>query len=234
MKAFLQSGFVLLLFVLISCNPDEDSNNNGNSGNNGNNGNNGGGGSAMSYSDVVNLLSGNWYGQSVILYNSDGTEAFSFDETGTMSLGYLTLGSTSIGSVDFTPIETNILPPPFENLVVSKYPASVTITNGSWSGSGAEELTAGAAIYASEGNLFTDKSYTVVKYTTPFLNITTPTIQYGLMNLSEFNTYFSDVSIGMGFNESDGNRIHTLNGNTLKLIGSWNGDGYGIVTYTKQ
>lgn len=232
MKALLQSCFAILLIVFISCNPDEDLDNNGNSGNNGNNG---GGGSAMSYPEVINLLAGNWYGQSMVYYNPDGTELMTYDQTGTMSLGYLTFGSNSIGSVNFTSTEPTIASPPYTSLVVNKYPASVTITNGTWSGSGLESLISGAAIYAIEFNQFSEKSYCVVEFSTPFYNISTPTIQFGIITRSIGASLIGDVTIGMLGGEEGGYcRIHTLNATTLKIV-EGGGQGYYIMTtFTKQ
>jgi hypothetical protein len=250
MKALLKSIFAAFLLVFISCNPDEDLDNNGNSGNNGNNGNNGGGNTVnpVSYPEIVNLLEGNWYGDSIITYNSDGSSVFIWDQIGTEATGYLSFGSNIIGNVDFTPINSSILPPPYESLIVNKYPASVTITNGSWTGSGTEELSVGKylSVYAREANIRADKSYSVVKYTTPFYNFSTPTIQYGLMSLYgySFIPYASDITFGStasnsvwpsligGVNEVPF-RIHTLNNTTLKIIGQY-GSGYGIISFKKQ
>jgi hypothetical protein len=121
MKAFTKSIFAALLLVFISCNPDEELDNNGNSGNNGNNGNNGGGNTInpVSYPEIVNLLEGNWYGDSIITYSSDGSSVFIWDQIGTEATGYLSFSSNIIGNVDFTPLTSSILPPPYESLIVN-------------------------------------------------------------------------------------------------------------------
>jgi len=232
MKALLQYCFTILLLVFISCNPDEELDNNGNSGNNGNNG---GGSNAMSYPEVINLLAGNWYGQSMVYYSPNGTELMTYDLTGTMSIGYLTFGSNSIGSVDFNPSSSATVPPPYLNLVVNKYPASVTITNGSWSGSGWESLTSGLANYAREFNQFSEKSYCVVEFSTPFYNISTPTMQYGIITRSLGASFFGDITIGMFGGEEGGYcRIHTLNSTTLKIVEDIEQGNHVMTTYIKQ
>jgi hypothetical protein len=233
MKAFTKSIFAALLLVFISCNPDEDLDNNGNSGNNGNNGNNGGGNTInpVSYPEIVNLLEGNWYGDSIVLSSPDGTPGMAVDLSGTHSVGYLTFSSNIIGNADFTPPAEGILAPPYENLVVSKYPASVTITDGSWSGTGIEQLTSstGFYVYAWEWNSWPDKSYCVVDCTTPCYNITTSTIQYGII-------CGADITLFPSFTLETGNllRIHTLNSTTLKLIVPGGNTGYLICSFTKQ
>jgi hypothetical protein len=87
-----------------------------------------------------------------------------------------------------------------------------------------------------------------VKYTTPFYNFSTPTIQYGLMSGYgySFIPYLSDITLG--YTAGTGNsigpsliggindvpfRIHTLNNTTLKIIGQY-GSGYGIISFKKQ
>jgi hypothetical protein len=232
MKALFQYCFTILLFVFISCNPDEDLDNNGNSGNNGSIG---GGSNAMSYPEVINLLAGNWYGQSMVYYSPNGTELMTYDQTGTMSIGYLTFGSNSIGSVDFNPTSSSIAAPPYVNLLVNKYPASVTITNGSWSGSGWESLTSGLARYATEYNQLSEKSYCVVEFSTPFFNFSTPTIQYGIITRAA--NLFGDVTIGMYGDEGEAGgycRIHTLNTTTLKIVEGVEQGYYIMTTYNKQ
>jgi hypothetical protein len=233
MKAFLKSSIAILLLVFISCNPDEDLDNNGNSGNNGNNGNNSGGNTVnpVSYPEIVNLLEGNWYGDSIVAYYADGSKFMTYDPTGTMSVGYLTFGPDILGSVDFNPPSDGItMAPPYEDLIVNKYPAAVEITNGSWSGTGLEQLTSanGLSLYAWEMNVFSDKSYVIVDYTTPCFNISTPTIQYGILT-------GSDIRIGGFFSETQSFiRIHTLNSTTLRLIAPWDGGGYVMYSFTKQ
>jgi hypothetical protein len=230
MSTFLKYLFAPLLLLFISCNPDEDLDNTGNNGNSGNNGNGGGSSSAMSYPEIVNMLEGNWYADSMVLYYSDGA-IFNeiFNQGSTNPVGYFTFGSNSIGSVDFTAPEDGItVSPPYENLIVNKYAASVTITNGSWSGSGIEQLTINGSLCAWEGNGFADKSYCIVEYTTPCFNITTPTIEYGIIT-------GLDIRLGGFYSETEHfNRIHTLNDTTLKLVGPFSDIGYVIYTYTKQ
>ncbi len=236
MKALLNSIFAAFLLVFISCNPDEDLDNNGNSGNNGNNGNNGGGNTInpVSYPEIVNLLEGNWYGDSIVAFQEDGSEFMTYNNTGTMSVGFVTFGSSSIGDVDFTPVSSSIQAPPLENLQVAKYPASVTITNGSWSGSGPEVLS-GTLTYASESNIYSDKSYCVVEFTTPFFNVATPTIQYGIVTNSGYNFYNSDVRIGSQFEELlPYMRIHTLDSTSLKLVTPFPGLGYLMFFFSRQ
>ena len=236
MKTFTTSIFAALLLVFISCNPDEDLNNDGNSGNNGNNGNNGGGNTInpVSYPEIVNLLEGNWVGDSIVAFQEDGSEFMTYNNTGTTSVGFVTFGSSSIGDVDFTPVLSSIQAPPIENLQVAKYPASVTITNGSWSGSGPEVLSGGAFTYASESNIYADKSYCVVEFTTPFFNVATPTIQYGIVTNS--GVYSSDVRVGSQLTEEALTymRIHTLNSTTLKLVTPFPGVGYIMFFFSRQ
>jgi hypothetical protein len=233
MSSIIRFSLALFLLVFISCNPDEDLDNNGNSGNNGNNGNNGGGNTInpVSYPEIVNLLEGNWYGDSVVAYNSDGTQFIVMDTTGTLSVGYFTFSANDIGTADFTPPSEVLLAPPYESLLVSKYPASVTITDGSWSGTGIESLASFSGLnpsYAWELNGLSDKSYSVVVYTTPCFNITTPTIQYGIECGNDIRL-LPQFSQGVGFV-----RIHTLNSTTLKLIAPYDGIGYVIFSFTKQ
>jgi hypothetical protein len=224
MKAFTKSIFAAFLLVFISCNPDEDLDNNGNSGNNGNNGNNGGGNTInpVSYPEIVSLLAGNWVGDSIVRSLNNNLEV-TIDDSGTSSIGYLTFGSTEIGSVSLTPFEAGIQPPPIEDLLVAKYPASVTITNGSWSGSGGEVLSN----YAIEFNAYSDKSYCIVNFTTPFFDLNTPTIQYGIVTRSYYGPYGSDIYLGATAGVPEQLlpylRIHTLNANSLILVGPYMG-----------
>jgi hypothetical protein len=237
MSSIIRFSLAMLLLVFISCNPDEDLDNNGNSGNNGNNGNNGGGNTInpVSYPEIVNLLEGNWYGDSVVSFQEDGSEFMTYNSIGTMSVGFVTFGSSSIGDVDFTPMLSSIQAPPLESLQVAKYPASVTITNGSWSGSGPEVLSGGAFTFASESNIYADKSYCVVQFTTPFFNVTTPTIQYGIVTSSGYNGYYSDVRIGSQYEELlPYMRIHTLDSTSLKLVTPFPGLGYLMFFFSRQ
>ncbi len=124
----------LMLIFFSGCSPDEDdtypnSSNNGGSSNTS---------SAASYPNIVNMLAVNWYGQSIVAHFSDGTQQVQ-DSDGTFSQGYITFSSTSNGYVNYTD-ETGFLSPSFENLLVKKYPVSVTITDGSWDGFDSEVL----------------------------------------------------------------------------------------------
>jgi hypothetical protein len=231
MKALLKSIFAAFLLVFISCNPDEELDNNGNSGNNGNssnNGNNGGGGSAMSYPEVINLLAGNWYGEGHEVHYTGGNVAS--HPQNTMSVGYLTFGSSIAGTANFD-FPDGFLDPSYSSLLVNKYPASVTIVDGSWSGSGSEWLRLGFnQELAKESNYFPDKSYCVVEYTTPFFDINTPTIQYAIKTSGWLNPgVATDISLFAGYTEM---RIHTLNSTTLKLVTGSDGF-YYMVTYTR-
>jgi hypothetical protein len=216
----------MLLLVFISCNPDEDLDNNGNNGNTGNTNDTI---NPVSYPEIVNLLAGNWYPDSVVVYYLDGNVFSSASNEGNNPVGYFTFGSSSIGSADFTAPEDGItVSPPYDELIVHKYPASVTITNGSWSGTGMEQLTIGGVSCAWELNGFADKSYCVVENTTPCFNISTPTIQYGMLT-------GLDIRLGgfMYYSGSSFIRIHTLNDTTLKLVGPSN-IGYVVHTFKKQ
>jgi hypothetical protein len=242
MSSIIRFSLAMLLLVFISCNPDEDLDNNGNSVNNGNNGNNGGGNTInpVSYPEIVNLLEGNWYGVSKVAYLSDGTEFMSFDQTGTLGSGYLTFGSNVIGTVDLNSLDiSGLLPPPVHDLQVAKYPASVTITDGSWSGSGGETLQGGFGIdgiYAYEYNAYSDKSYCIVKYQTPFFGVNTSTIEYAIVNKSIYGTYNSDIQVGSITTEESMPfmRIHTLNDTILKLAQTWGATGYVIYNFEKE
>ena len=249
MKAFLKSSIAILLLVFISCNPDEELDNNGNSGNNGNNGNNGGGNTInpVSYPEIVNLLEGNWYGDSIAIYTPDGNVMLDFGQTSTLTTGFLSFGSTSIGNVDYSlPAElVGILQtPPYEDLSVAKYSASVTITDGSWSGTGGEQLIGeSGGTYAIEGNAWADKSYCIVKFTTPFFNLSTPTIQYALRTNGGINTssqtpdfisYFSDIHLGSSIYADEVARIHTLTNTKLKIVMPHGGQsGYQMFTFKR-
>ena len=254
MKALLKSIFAAFLLVFISCNPDEDLENNGNSGNNGNNGNNGSGNTInpVSYPEIVNLLEGNWYGDSIqcyVLVGDNNWQEISgpYGQISTLSTGFLSFGSTSIGNVDYSLpayLVGTIQTPPYEDLLVAKYPASVTITDGSWSGSGMEQLIGGFGTYAIEGNLWADKSYCIVKYTTPFFNLSTPTIQYALRTKEGWNTssqtpelssYNSDLQLGSVNNFGQFARIHTLNSTTLKIVTpyGYSGSSYSMLTFRR-
>ncbi len=78
-----------------------------------------------------------------------------------------------------------------------------------------------------------DKNYTIVKWTTPFLNMSTPTIQYGFG--------FPSENLAAPFNPDvivptdDLVRIHTLNATTLILVSAFGGpEDYQMYTYSKQ
>jgi hypothetical protein len=229
MKAFLKSSFAILLLVFISCNPDEELDNNGNSGNNGNTGNTGNT-SATSYPEIINLLVGNWYGEGHEVVYPSG-QIYSYPQN-TIDVGYITFGSSNNGTANFD-FPDGFTDPPYGDLLVSKHPVSVTITNGSWSGTGPEYLRLSGSYQelAKESNYFADKSYCIVEYTTPFYNVSTPTIQYGIRTTGWLNPGVpSDISLFALYTEF---RIHTINNNTLKLAREIGEGIYYIVTYTK-
>jgi hypothetical protein len=249
MSTFLKYLFAPLLLLFISCNPDEDLDNTGNNGNPGNNGNTSDPINYVSYPEIVNLLAGDWYGDSIMLYTQDGNviSSLSYGQTSTASTGFLSFGTTSIGNVDYSlpaKLVGIIQTPPYEDLSVAKYAASVTTTNGSWSGTGGEQLMGElGGTYAIEGNLLADKSYCIVKYTTPFFNLSTPTIHYavrtnGGINTSsqtpDFTSYFSDIRVGSPDASDQFGRIHTLNGTTLKIVTLYGGGSmYHMFTFKR-
>jgi hypothetical protein len=205
---------LIFMVIFTSCNPDDEDTNSGNGGNGGN-----GGGSntsnAASYPEIVNLLEGSWYGESVQFVNINGNVT-DVETTGTQNSGYITFGANSTGTLDLATwlgIDQELT----ESNICAKYPVDITIIDGSWGGSGAEVLPS----YFLQQNIAGDEdSFTVIKYNSPFYNLNTPTIMYGI------GYYYGTYTLTLG----GPNRIHTLNDDTLIIVWPVEFNIYGKMT----
>ncbi len=200
-----------------SCNPDEEDTNSGNGGNGGN----GGGsntGNAASYPEIVNLLEGSWYGVSIQYVMTDGS-IIEIESTGTQEIGYITFDSNPTGSLDLA-MWLGIDEELTQSNFCTKYPTSVTVINGSWAGTGPELVST----YFIQHNVAGDEdSYVPIKYTTPFYNINTSTIMYGIGFY--YGTQLASTELL--------NRIHTLTEDTLILVWPIDLNYYGKMTLVK-
>lgn len=208
---------LVLMTFFTSCNPDEEDTNSGNGGNGGNGGGNNTG-NAASYPEIVNLLEGSWYGVSIEYVNINGSVT-QIDTEGTQNIGYITFDSNTTGELDLSTwlgIDEEFT----ENNICSKYPVSVDIIDGSWAGSGPELIVG----YFLQSNVAGDEdSYVPIKYTTPFYNVNTSTIMYGI-GFHYATLLASTESL---------NRIHTLTDDTLILVWPLDQNFYGKMTLAK-